>query len=141
VPTRLAVLAAEEVKLAAACSALAERLGDPRGELTALVDEHLASAARLAPEGVQVERRVLEATVRSLFLAATRLVRGEAGLYGWLREREHRLVRSYMALEETDALDDDGLRALRRVLLPSAFARFARADRLASAAEAREAAT
>jgi hypothetical protein len=66
------------------------------------------------------------AAARALLKAALE----PGGTLGWLREREHRSVRSYLALDTVAGLDDETRRRLRRVLIPAAYDRYTRVDRL-----------
>jgi hypothetical protein len=129
-------LAEEELGLASACAALATRLDQAAAELTTLVDEHLWAAACLAPGGAPTDRP-LSTTLRQLATAAATVARGERAALSWLREREHRLVLAYLALDD-ESLDEPARRRLRQTLLPAAYARFTAVDRLVAAHEADE---
>jgi hypothetical protein len=130
---RLARIGEKELELASAVAAIAARM-TAADELTALCREHLAAAARLGAHGGG-QPATVAATLRSVALGAVLLRRDHAGALAWLREREHELVTAYMALEADLALDAAARQALRRELLPAAFGRFARVDRLVAGGE------
>jgi hypothetical protein len=119
-------LGEDEEELEAACAALASLFsssGD--GELRRLAGEHQKSAGVLL--GIRPRGRVLMASMRAVL---TVLVRNEVRALTWLRDREHQLVRSYLALDCRADVDETTRLMIRRVLLPIAFDRFTRVDRL-----------
>jgi hypothetical protein len=123
---KLHQLGVGEAGLSAACWALAGLRDAPelRREFARLADEHRAAAETLGARGARMHE-VLEAA-RALVQAALE----PGGTIGWLREREHRLIRNYLALDTISGLDDATRRRLRRELLPAAYDRYTRVDRL-----------
>lgn len=120
----VAVAAAEEL-VAAGCAAVAGWVRGADAELHALAAAHLGTATALAAR----PRRWLKlsATLRATLAAA---VGTELGALLWLRKQEQRLVDRYVELEASPALDEAARRRLRRQLVPAAFERFSRVDRL-----------
>ena len=129
--SKLAQLGDAELRLAVACELLATRESEL---LELLAGEHREAGARLG---------------RSISTVRTALVRAAAWLSGyrpggaltWLLAEEHALVRDYLALDLATDLDDETRRRLRHELLPEAYDRFTRVDRLQAARDAGEAAS
>jgi hypothetical protein len=118
-------LGEEEEELEAACVALASLTSTGNDELRRLAGEHQKAASVLV--GTRSRGRVILASMRAVLTA---LVRNDTRALAWLREREHALVRDYLALDCRDGLDETTRQLVRRVLLPTAFDRFTRVDRL-----------
>jgi len=119
-----AAVAAQEELVAAACAATAHWLPDAEAELHALAAAHLSVATEL---GVKPRRWIkLLASLRATLAAA---IGTELGALTWLRRQEQLLIDCYVALEGSLALGADERLRLRRLLVPAAFARFARVDR------------
>jgi hypothetical protein len=117
-------LGEEEEELEAACAALASLL-EPGDELGSMAAEHRRAASMLL--GERPRMRALLSSMRAVFTA---MVRNEARALAWLRDREHQLVRSYLALDCREDLDEATRQLVRRTLLPAAFERFTRIDRV-----------
>lgn len=124
----LARIGALEEELEATCAALAT-LSLAGDELGALAAEHREAAAKLRATRPRVWTALAsaQATVRGLLAS-------ERAALAWLRGREHRLVRAYLALETSGGLSDVVRARVRRYLLPAAFDRLQRVDRLVEAA-------
>jgi len=118
-------LGEDEEELEAACAALASLTTRSSDELRRLAGEHQKVAGVLL--GMRPRGRVVLASMRA---ALTVVVRNEERALTWLRDREHRLVRAYLALDYRVDLDESTRMMVRRVLLPAAFDRFTRVDRL-----------
>ncbi|HEX4459832.1 MAG TPA: hypothetical protein VIA18_17760 [Polyangia bacterium] len=114
-----------EERLAAACAAVASRLDAPDA-LHVVTGEHL-HAARALKARRNTRWRDLQI---ALLAAVASSVGGEVGALVWLRKQEQRLLDHYMALEQSPTLSPLERQRLRRYLIPGAFARFARVDRL-----------
>lgn len=118
-------IAQEEELVSAACAAVAGWVENAAPELHRLAAAHLQTATAL---GARVRRwSKLHATLRAMLSAA---VGTELGALTWLRKQEQRLVDGYVAIEAAAALDLSARRRLRRTLVPDAFERFSRVDRL-----------
>lgn len=120
-----AAVAAGEEFVAAACAAVAGWVPDAEDELHALAAAHLEAAHRL--DGRPHRWLKLLVTLRATLAAA---VGTSLGALTWLRKQEQRLVDRYVEIEATAALDEAERRQLRRKLVPDAFERFSRVDRL-----------
>jgi hypothetical protein len=118
-------ISAGEEFLAAACAAVAGWVPDAEDELHALAATHLDTATLLHAR----PRRWLKQLV-SLRATLAAAIRSGLGALVWLRRQEQRLVDAYMALEASPQLAGEDRRRLRRHLVPSAFERFSRVDRL-----------
>ena len=127
--TRLSQLGDAEARLAIACAFLVPRRASESEALALLASEHREAAARLG---------------RSISAARGAIARAEAwlsarrrsGAIAWLAAEEHALVRAYLTLDLAPDLDDETRRQLRHELLPAAYDRFTRADRLVAARDA-----
>ena len=105
-------LGEEEEELEAACAALASLL-EPGDELGSMAAEHRRAASMLL--GERPRMRALLSSMRAVFTA---MVRNEERALAWLRDREHQLVRSYLALDCREDLDEATRQLVRRILLP-----------------------
>ena len=130
VNSELTRLGEEEEELEAACAALAALVADG-DQLRRMAGEHQQAAGILL--GERTRSRALFASMRAVLTA---MVRSDERALAWLREREHKLVRSYLALDCREDLDVSVRQLLRRVLLPAAFERFTRVDRLLASRDA-----
>jgi hypothetical protein len=119
-------LGAAEEELEAACAAVAT-LAHPYDALLDLAAEHRIAAGRLSSA-----RPRLRATFRAAQATVLALFRSEQRVLDWLRDREHRLLQTYLSVEADDTLSDADRRRLRQYLLPAAFARYAKVDALAA---------
>src|SRR5581483_4865714 len=115
-----------EAELSAACWALAglRSSNELKREFARLADEHREAAEALGARGARMHEVL--AAARALVQAALE----PGGTIGWLREREHALIRDYLALDTVAAVDDETRKRLRRELLPAAYDRYTRVDRL-----------
>jgi hypothetical protein len=120
-----ASVAAAEALVAAACAAVAACIPHARDELCTLGAAHLATALRLHARPRRWRRRVVTARATLAAVAGS-----ELGALVWLRRQEQGLVDAYMALEGSLALQPMARQRLRRELVPGAFERFSRVDRL-----------
>jgi hypothetical protein len=120
----LGVAGGEEF-VAAACAVVSSWVPAAEEELAAIAASHLDTATRLRAR----PRRWLKllVTLRATLAAAART---ELGALVWLRRQEQRLVDAYVALEGSPQLLPADRQTLRRQLVPSAFERFSRVDRL-----------
>ena len=124
-PDLFTTVAAREEFVAVACSVVAGWVKAAETDLDVLASEHLESASRLK---VKPRRWLkLQVALRALLAA---LVGDELGALVWLRKQEQRLVDDYMALEGSSELSGEARQRLRRQLVPAAFERFSRVDRL-----------
>jgi hypothetical protein len=112
-----------EEELEAACATLASLI-EPGDDLRRMAADHRRGAALLV--GVRPRVRPLLSSMRA---ALTALVRDEDRALAWLRDREHQLVRAYLALDCRQDLVEAERELVRRFLLPAAFERFTRIDR------------
>src|SRR5215470_15081006 len=118
-------VAAREEFVAVACSVVSGWVKPAESDLDVLASEHLEAASRMR---VKPRRWLkLQVALRALLAA---LVVDELGALVWLRRQEQRLVDDYMALEGSDALSLESRQRLRQKLVPAAFDRFSRVDRL-----------
>src|SRR5947209_862020 len=129
---RLHQLGVGEAELSAACWALAGLRNAPelKREFARLADEHHDAAETLGASGARMHEVL--AAARALMHAALE----PGGTIGWLHAREHKLIREYLALDTVATVDDETRRRLRRELLPAAYDRYTRVDRLLAASEA-----
>ena len=124
-PDPFAGIAAEEEFVSAACAAVAAWVPNAEAELHVLAAAHLQTATALHARSRRWSK--LHASLRAMLSAA---VGTELGALTWLRRHEQRLVDRYVGLEASAALDEAARRRLRRTLVPDAFDRFSRVDRL-----------
>jgi hypothetical protein len=124
-PDPFAIVAAREEFVAVACSVVAGWVRPAEAELDVLASEHLEAASRLKARPQRWLK--LQVALRALLAA---VVGDELGALVWLRKQEQRLVDAYVALEERESLSADERLRLRRQLVPGAFDRFSRVDRL-----------
>jgi hypothetical protein len=120
-----ATVAAREEFVAVACSVVAGWVRPAEADLDVLASEHLEAASRLKARPQRWLK--LQVALRALLAA---LVGDELGALVWLRKQEQRLVDGYVALEEQADLRPDERLRLRQRLVPAAFDRFSRVDRL-----------
>jgi hypothetical protein len=99
--------------------------GEAEDELHALAAAHVEVATRLHAR----PRRWLKQLV-ALRATVAAAVGSELGALVWLRRQEQRLVDAYVALEGSRQLVGEERLRLRRALVPAAFERFSRVDRL-----------
>jgi hypothetical protein len=118
----------EEEQLEAACAVLSTLVANGV-ELGELACAHRLAAAELL--GERPRFGPLLAATRATLVA---VIRSDERALGWLREREHSLVRAYLSLD-SQPLDDTTRTRLRERWLPAAFARFLRVDQLLLARE------
>lgn len=118
-------IAEGEEQLAAECAAVATRLEAPDA-LHIVTGEHL-QAARALKARPNTRWRDWQAALLATLASS---VGGEVGALVWLRKQEQRLLDRYMALEQSATLLPLERQRLRRYLIPGAFARFAKVDRL-----------
>lgn len=121
---------AGEELVAAACAAVAEWVPDAKDELHGLSEAHLRVAVRFKVKPKRWLR--LRMTLKATLAAA---VGTDLGALKWLRKQEQQLVDLYVALEGAGGLDDEQRQQLRQHIVPSAFERFSRVDRLIMARE------
>jgi hypothetical protein len=120
-----ATVAAREEFVAVACSVVAGWVRAAEAELDVLASEHLEAASRWHARPQRWLK--LQVALRALLAA---VVGDELGALVWLRKQEQRLVDDYVTLEGSALLWGDERQRLRRQLVPAAFDRFSRVDRL-----------